>query len=1236
MKGPKLSKILISIIAAFAIYLPFAGKAPELAQQSTNGQTQPPAISGSTSKTSAPRSKKSKPPEASSKIEQGQAAELLCDFFGLSATQADVTFNNRLETGKSEINRNQVEQYQVETLISTIPDPNASRLDYFFDRNLDAIQRAIEAAGYVLDRHSLPWEKAPSPAPSSSSAQSRRDFTREPGVILFRQSGPGKSRLLLLFLVGETPTAGIHKTAFRSALTQITSLPDWLLGKPTDPSLPNLRVMGPTFSGSADSLAIALKNWFGSPANKNGAQARVQIISGSATAINKDEFLARIGQPNQVSFNSVVPLDSWSQRAFINYLIETGAVEADAKRPRIAILSESNTKYGQEVIRVSEESRLTESAGTKDLILDLNFPLHISQLRSEAAKIKTPRKDQPNGLLTSSENIALPLSEGGEQKARDVVPLFSALEPASIEKVISNIFSAINREPIRYIGLFTTDVQDRIFLVRELRKHCPNTTIFIYSSDLLYLHSEANLDFQGSLVITPYPLFSLNQLWSYPFNGDRNRLQFSTQSAQGSYNATLALLKEESKMIEYGPPFDRDVNKSRRPALWLSIVGRNAIWPVKTLPYPEDLYTYTLEVSKNTKRVNERGIFVGYREHSTTSTGALLLVSLLCLVPPIILLLQLVRERMTRSPQPWGFKQIRQRLNFIKLLNRSWIGRNFNVDDQFRYDFDRRVYLLACCMSLLTISLAGTLTVLLPDWIDSKFNQYIRYEHGVFFHALAYTAFVLTLIVLVAVLIWLPLSIISWMRQPNLGRGSRMLAVFYLAISLGMFALAGIALGRHAVSVITDDKLAIEALFFFLRATDLGSGVSLLLPWIFIGLAAFLSFFSDVRRLNLAEKMYSLKDPRNESGNFEPFLNFTAPSFSGLDKLEDKVKGLVIGRIFTVPGAIVIIFLIFVPYFQRFIEQHTASVEGRRFDLFFIAAFYVVPLLLMWAFLRFCWLSLALIRLLRRLDWHPLFTTPIETGDVGFLMVPKVDLMSPTPTYTAMSASISHAKEFLTGLAEAAASNGDGEWRRISAGNLVDIEKAEKNLQKAIHAESKGQWHVALNLRRKTQHAISAVSKVIANWMEPRWIELKNGSGQSQTPIKQGRIFMMGHVAAFLQYIIVHLQNLAGLVTVGLILVLTAATSYPFQPRESLLLFGWVSILAVAALTLFIFIQLSRGKVFSLLSGTKPGELNWSRDLIYRIMVHGVIPIVALLGAQFPEAVRNIVNWLSVFGGNGN
>ena len=85
-----------------------------------------------------------------------------------------------------------------------------------------------------------------------------------------------------------------------------------------------------------------------------------------------------------------------------------------------------------------------------------------------------------------------------------------------------------------------------------------------------------------------------------------------------------------------------------------------------------------------------------------------------------------------------------------------------------------------------------------------------------------------------------------------------------------------------------------------------------------------------------------------------------------------------------------------------------------------------------------------------------------------------------------------------------------------------------------------------------------------------------------------------------------------------------------------MLLFGWVSILLAVAVMILLFVQLSRDKVISLLSGTTPDQLNLTRDLVFRVLLHGVLPILALLGAQFPEALQHLLSWFSFLQGKGH
>jgi hypothetical protein len=1253
---------------AIAIALPVASWRQGSAQQ--GGQLPATPVSGAAS------------PTPTREPERDGAARLLCDFFGFKATEPDRERGDYclLLAGKNP------KGYHIEHLIATIPDPRDSHLDYFFDRNLDAMQRAIEVTGYKLDRYRLPWGRTMSSQQPGGETpyQQRRFYTREPGIILFRNITPEDRRLLILFLVGETPTTGIHKDAFSNALGQIVRLHDAGIATAAQNGSLKVRVLGPSFSGSATSLALSLKEFF--EKKEQSARTNVQIISGSATAINKNDILSLTGNTSNVTFNTTVPPDTDVKKAFIQYLCQIGAIDDQAEEPQLAILTEANTDYGQKSnpqadtdTGANDQSAKEQNKGDAP-ILSLTFPLHISKLRSEVSKTRMAKTDAGDTTFNESHETSLPLNEGSD--SRDVIPLFSPLETASTELVLREILSAIQREPIRYIGVVATDVQDQIFLVRELRKHCPNAVIFMFSGDLLYLHSEANLDFQGALIISPYPLFNLNQYWSYPFNGDKVRIQFASHATQGVYNALLALMNEPGAMIEYGYPFDRGRSQGRdsvyhfhQPVYWLCIVGRDKIWPVKILgpspseelfKIPQDKWSagknkFQEEIAKKSTvypvlpiepasgKQGPQGVnnvvSVSHIDHSTLITGILLFVTLLCLFPVAVLLLHLLREMLNEKSESWPFRVIRHRiyylkltgsihqwLNSLRLLNRTWIGRIFSVDEKYCYNFDRRIYLFSCCASLLIISLVCTVTALLPEWI--RLENHTHWQVSIWAAAAAYASFGLTILLLFLVLPWLLLSIIDWVRQPIAGRRSRSLASLSMLIAVVMLILVGIALIKIVASA-RSNETAMESLFFFLRATDFRSGVSILLPWICINLAFFLAIFSALRRLELAEKMYFLKDLTKVPPTFDPYLNFTRESFAGLKTLEDKVKSLVIGRIFSVNGAFLIFVIIGVPYYHRFIDHHIPSIEGRWIDWFFMMGFYLIPLLLGWAFLRFCWLALALMRMLKRLEWHPLFNTPIDQNSLQ--LMPKVNLMSPTPTYTAMSASITHAKEFFRLL--------DDRWKlervavwpnRIQKNIWFEIDEAEEKLQQAIQAESEGRWRDSLKPRRETQQAISAASDAIADWMEQHWAEIGDDSAKYPELIKQGRVFMIGHVASFLQYILVHLQNLAGLVTMGLILMLLAATSYPFQPREPLLLFSWVSILIVAAVTLFIFVQLNRDRVLSMLSGTTPGTFNLSGDLVYRVLIHGIVPIVALLGAQFPEAVQRILSWLDIFQGKGS
>jgi hypothetical protein len=1103
---------LIPLLAAFAIYVPLSS-APPSPDQQPSAQPQFPAL---VQLVPLPTPTPTPAPAPAQDRAPGEAAKLLCDYFG-SKQNLDQDAQGR--TGPQdfdpknlrgdycrvksikELNRGGQpapdkqgsDKYDIEYMIATLPDPKDSRFDHLFDRYQDAIQRAIGRAGYIFDRYWLPWDRsrtaAPVVSPTDPRAPQMAMATRhlyEPGVILFRHIKDGTSsndgtsskdgtssndgtsskdsnRLLLLFLVGETPTSGIHKVAFRNALWQIEKIAGWEESKTekeeSKAEKKELRILSPCFSGSDASLATLLKAWIDE--HKNLAGLEVRIFSGSAITVRED-LLEEIA-PGKVSFQATVIHNERAMDKFYEYLEDRDSwSNRNDSGPRVAWLSEAVTASGQ---RVSKKERKAVPT------LSLTFPLHISQLRIEAAKINLQRDEaaKAKAITAKAPDIALPMREAGSPTSKDIVPLFSQVETVTMDLTLDEALSAIRRERIRYVGVTATDVQDRIFLVREIRKQCPNVTIVIYGTDLLYLHSESYLDFQGALIISPYPLFGLNQLWTYPFDGYERRLQFSTQSAQGLYNATLALLGKTDRMLEYGCPLkEYKKGNNRYPALWLGIVGRNGIWPVTAFDVfdsknPTEKASYTLPVlyksaSSGLGKNPKLGLSGNY--WSPTGLGILLLIAVICLFLSLVCLTQLaIFWGRGRDPNQWRERRFSPGRRIIELsqelereikerkvrlclrpfawIRRGWLGRVFGAEQIYRYPRDRRTYLMCCSFSLVAITLFISSVAMLPAWIRYEMAKGEKWYPSLFVIADMILVLALARICWLAASItrrhlrwplvaWLALGLVAamiaciirrdqdlwlgviavmifgfawvvlcwlvcrpavrfiewgfhefkreWFRHRNPDApaemaspadyppdlASRIFRYFrdrfeaVVALGVGAAMVTFVVLGLIEIFHAKTPEQIPEQVFFFLRATELASGVSVLLPALLIGLAAFLSFFASLRRLNLAERMPCLPKSQECPDDAKPFLHFDhveTKSFKGLKVLENRVKEMIVCS--NAPRELSAVFVISILYWLLYLRNFIPSVDGRWFDCFFKLGFFVAPLLLTLAFLRF-------------------------------------------------------------------------------------------------------------------------------------------------------------------------------------------------------------------------------------------------------------------------------------------
>ena len=532
---------------------------------------------------------------------------------------------NRLgELDHSAIRRD--EKSTVQFLIATLPDPIDSRFGHRFDLALDSIQSAIEAMSYVPDRYWFPWTDG-----KNQLFRGRREPTRRigasapgdskweqyPGCIVYRRVRHPDD-LLVLFLVGETPTWGIHKVAFSNSLrfgAELLKMWGALENRPP------VRIIGPYFSGSAASMERALYQWIGAKEDPFGT---FYVCTGSATGIDRDEFQkdSRNGQPEEkVVFWSTVLPDDAIMRELFRYL--SGTTGADE---RIALLTESDTKFGaniQHVVgHIGEKLNTAKDRRVKDLLESLTylrFPLHISDVRSAYGDSPSKASSNEPRLVTPIDKIPVPFEDSS--KARDLVPTLSPKMTMATENLlISRILSTISREGFRFVGIAATDTRDKIFLISLIREYCPDVQIFFTDNDLLLAYPEYSRFLRGSIVASTYPLFPPNREWSPPHRGVEgevhHRMLFAYEGDQGYYNATIALVDpafstkldpkagilDDLRAQEYGMPFLEMVNEikqskdpsekkreRRLPAgvrganipVWISVIGQAGAWPVE-------------------------------------------------------------------------------------------------------------------------------------------------------------------------------------------------------------------------------------------------------------------------------------------------------------------------------------------------------------------------------------------------------------------------------------------------------------------------------------------------------------------------------------------------------------------------------------------------------------------------------------------------------------------------------
>ena len=414
------------------------------------------------------------------------------------------------------------------SVVALVPDPVDSNVAANFDQALEAIQEGCADAGFLLDRLWLPW---------TDEWAKQNVYRSVPGVLLLRGAEPGPA-LLTVLLVGETPKEGVHKEAFRAALSIAAQLqPD---GEP-------VRLLGPTFSGSVDSLQVALAR----VERDSGAVPSLRVVTGSATA--PDELFAFLGS----DFTRTVVPDERLQTETFGFLTRQMGWRAD----KMALLTESDTLYGS--------TASTRVPGGPVTVL---FPSGLGSVRSaweKSEKQRAAEAEKQNPLKVPRTSLELSLVD--ESKPVDIAPQFSGLTAASKDLVLSNLLDSLWRSGIRYVGILSTDVRDSLYLAQRVRTFAPDMVLFTIDNNLLYAHPQYLNELDGALVLSSFPLVTESEArprWFPASAPPRYRRQFASAFQEGIFLATAKLLGKQV------PP----------PRSWIAAIGNGALWPLAGFP----------------------------------------------------------------------------------------------------------------------------------------------------------------------------------------------------------------------------------------------------------------------------------------------------------------------------------------------------------------------------------------------------------------------------------------------------------------------------------------------------------------------------------------------------------------------------------------------------------------------------------------------------------------------------
>jgi hypothetical protein len=1224
-------------------------------------------------------------------------AEQLEDFLDVEELAAPGPCYKPLEAPGEELRKAVAQRAsQLKFVIATLPDPVHTHLPVLFDQFAVAIQEGAQDEKYDFDSSWFPWDDEETQYAllddQKNSDQEKELKEEQPGIILFRKAidchgdkakdpdctenlsvEADKAQVLsnsyreglVVFVVGEEATHGIHRDQFRNALAWIEAL------QPTaDTKVDRMAILGPTFSGSFPSVVQvlseqAIRDHLGLPPAQDSQP--LAIYSGSVSG-NDAAKAFRNKLQSQVTFHSFVQNDDEILQRFCNYITQE---QHEFDVGRVAIISEDETAYGSKGVdeprskRSGASKRDRSEVEKKDCFskaLKLYYPRDISALRgayqnkslfdggTSPQPAETQRKNLPTDLADPSGKVHDSIrSYGGNQT------------PLTQEAFMLEIVAALRALNARYIFLRSSNSLDQLFLTNFLRRGYPDGRIVIFGSDLMFIRERGTTGLSGTMTLSTYPLFPLERDWTEHQALPAADRVFSADGTEGTYVAFRLLLNDKrlnqgtqhddqchvfdpdpdhiflpsiacsrDPIPDYSPPFwtlpkqcgemadgnpEKIANKGDAcsypgPATWLSVIGANRFWPMASLTSATP--NAPLPDKTTTGRMKDREGEPGGRPEMPVEMKVFLLVLL-------------------------GFSVFHAWC--------CWSG-SYTAKPAFRAHFAstgdwRHTFLVfsgSCCVAFLAI---------VTGWGCGVFSIPAP--------GLDYPWFTLGCVVFVCLMAWLAIlanNRTAWKLAQDIsscpGR-PRMTKKDFTTWNYRASGLLIAAIVLFCVFCILPVELMLlpeNRVLTYWRAMHLASGVSPIVPILLVFGGLYLSFWFTLHGLALfgpdrpclpSKECLALEDGK---GNRRDFLRMFSQEDAAAS-IEQAAMPLN-GRIFQLGASLFLLFLAIACGIGRGVPVRSLGAES--YSIIFLLCLDICCTLAIVEAWRLCRAWDELKRLLAFLDRLPLRRTLAALRGFSWGGVWKMSGNVLEVRYKVMSRQMECMNHTLASLQESLKTSFDP-GAQVALTALTDMRDAGIAFADWYSTNYKERLAGDLSSFSKFQQSISYASgTLLAKLLVPAWrleeaslvVEIPKVGKEETAPspppltdkkhIQNAEEFVCLNYLGFIQNVLGRLRTMA-LNIMLLFLVATVATStYPFDPQRALSAVLIILFVIVGVVIVKVYADMHRDSTLSHVTNTKPGELG--TEFWFKIVGFGFAPMIGLLTRIFPGITDFVFSWL--------